>query len=241
MFELAYGLALQARGRQVCYDKSFYTGNTFRKYSLGAFNTPLLFSSPESPKIWEKSLRYDESLLDVKFGTVIGYFQSEKYFDSISHIVRREFVFRESLNREYAMGMYQEICSTPNSIALHVRRQDYVALQQFHGLVPLGYYNEGIARIRATYPDSQVFVFSDDINWCIENVEGSIVLGTTEYEDMQLMAACQHAVIANSSFSWWGAWLGDNKPDRVVVAPQRWFTDPNMDSTDIVPDRWVRL
>lgn len=238
IFQLAYGLAMQARGRQVKYDRSRLIEGTHREYSLGAFNTPILFSGSEYPQTQELSLRYDESMLSIEIGTAIGYFQSEKYFDLISHIVRKELTFREPLNREYTVGIYQEIRSVPNSVALHVRRQDYVGLQQFHGLMPLEYYQEGLAYIRASYPDSRVFIFSDDTDWCRANLDGTVVRGTTKYEDMQLMSACQHSIMANSSFSWWATWLGDNKPNRIVVGPKKWFADPRMDSTDILTERW---
>jgi hypothetical protein len=110
----------------------------------------------------------------------------------------------------------------------------------------MAYYKEALALIQSYYVDSKVFVFSDDREWCLQNFMGyDVVQGTSKYEDLWLMAQCQHAVIANSSFSWWGAWLGDwgdSKSRRIVVAPKQWFNPAaNVDASDIVPERWLRI
>jgi hypothetical protein len=129
----------------------------------------------------------------------------------------------------------------PYHAAVHVRRQDYVGLQHIHGIPDIGYYREAIKYIKYHVgSDLKIIVFSDDQQWCRENfpMHYSFSSGLSKYDDMKLMAACNYHVIANSSFSWWGAWLGGQ---RMVVAPKQWFSDSNIDSSDIIPDRWIRL
>ncbi len=162
---------------------------------------------------------------------MVGYWQTEKYFVDISEKIRAAFTFQGN------PATHTDL----DAIAIHVRRQDYVGLQHFHGMPTLDYYREGIAEIRrAARRMLPVRVFSDDHRWCQENLppDFTIMNGGNKYEDLKLMAACDYHVIANSSFSWWGAWLSR---DRMTVAPKQWFSDPNTDYSDIVPERWVKL
>src|SRR6202030_3632130 len=148
----------------------------------------------------------------------------------------------EPLN-ERAGEIEKEIFSS-QSVFMHIRRQDYVGLQHFHGLLPVEYYREALKLIRSVRGlDTKVFVFSDDQVWCRQNLpqDFRFVTGTNMWEDMRLMASCKHAILANSSFSWWGAWLGDNQQGRTVVAPRRWFTSPDVDDRDLVPSRWLKI
>jgi len=159
---------------------------------------------------------------------MVGYWQSEKYFVNISEKVRTALIF-------------QNLCPDLNAIAIHVRRQDYVGLEHFHGLPGLDYYREGVAYIREkTKLNLPVRVFSDDHQWCVENFppDFTVMNGGNKYEDLKMMATCDYHVIANSSYSWWGAWLSR---DRITVAPKQWFADSNADATDIVPERWTRI
>ena len=106
------------------------------------------------------------------------------------------------------------------------------------------YYSKGIEKIRQQHPNAKFFIFSDDKQWCRENFpEHTVVESTNHIDDLWLMSLCRHAITANSAFSWWGAWLGDEKPNRIVIAPQRWFNDPDAQarSGDIVPERWAKL
>lgn len=226
IFQLAYGISLKHVGYHVRYDKSALREGTAREYSLGYFGVEA-GEFPPTPEVYERTLRYNpEYLAPPENSTMIGYWQSEKYFLSASGKVRAALKFK-----------------TPRSIqprvALHVRRQDYVGLQHFHGMPSLNYYREAVAHIRREVGMVPVLVFSDDHSWCRENLPNfPIYEGEDKYDDLQEMASCEYAVIANSSFSWWGAWLG---PQKLVVAPKKWFADPSVDSTDIIPDRWVKI
>jgi hypothetical protein len=227
-FQYVYGLALKERGYQVEYDKSSLIEGTHREYSLDYFGIEAK-GMECSPRYYEGSLAYNPiHLAPPDPSTVMGYFQSEKYFVHISEKVRAAFKF-------------QNFDENFNTIAIHVRRQDYVNLQHFHGMPGLNYYREGVAYIRRKVGlNLPVRVFSDDRSWCQENFPSdfTIMNGGNKYEDLKLMAACDYHVIANSSYSWWGAWLSR---DRITVAPKQWFSDTIVDSSDIVPERWIKL
>jgi hypothetical protein len=239
MFQLAFAKALEAYGRVTQLDRSSLVEGTHREYSLWYFGD-YFFGRPEGSFISETSLRFNEDMLQPPDpSTLCGYWQSEKYFESVKNAVRQEFT-PESPMRSQVEGLIDEIRHT-NSVFVHVRRKDYVNLQHFHGMPTLAYYEEGLRRIEYVYPNTNVFIFSDDPEWCSQNFNHRVVEGTTKYEDLRLMSACRHGVLANSSFSWWAAWLGDTQEDRMVVAPARWFADPTVDDTDIVPNRWIKI
>lgn len=230
MFQLAFGRALESRGYEVGYNADALVEGTHREYSLGRF-ADLSFGSLEGPTISEKDATFDiESLSPPNPSTMLGYWQSEKYFQNIKEDIRR--LFSSEPPRPLQ----------PNTIAVHVRRQDYVNLQHFHGLVPLDYYLRGVQRIREkTQRDCTALVVSDDIDWCRENFPSDFIFWSGDkYEDLRMMRSCDHAVIANSTFSWWGAWLQEN-PNKIVIAPEKWFADPSVNTKDLVPEGWVRL
>lgn len=249
MFQMAYGLALQSRGYAIQFDKSRERPGTHREYALGIFGE-LPFGSPSDSIFYEGDFRFEESKLSPSDpSTAIGYWQSEKYFKSIENEVRHKlnsalWPQKSSVVSEGFASAYHEIYRSI-SIAVHIRRQDYVDLQSFHGMPSIDYYLAAVKQIQCQTLPSKVFVFSDDRQWCRENLpsEWRIVDGTNKYDDLRLMSSCKHSVLANSSFGWWGTWLGDNQQGRIVVAPKQWFADPAMQeqSTDICPERWIRL
>ena len=143
------------------------------------------------------------------------------------------------------------------STFLVIRRGDYVAKQHFHGVLPISYYEQALNLLRSRADvEPEVFVFSDEPDWCKQNLKlscnfevmGSYIQTTAtkkgrEDVDLYLMSMCNHAILANSSFAWWGAWFGDlqRRSTRTVIAPQQWFTEPSMDTTTVTPDRWFRI
>ena len=247
MFQNAYGMALEKRGYQVTYDRTAL-GTGHREYSLakfGAFGaTP---SGDTGPILSENGLQFNiDNLRPPDPAVMVGYWQTEKYFEDIKDAVRKRFGTHDSFEGP-ALDYWNKIrWSFDSSVALHVRRGDYVGADEaYHGLMSLNYYTEALAVIVAEYPNAKVFVFSDDREWCLEHFKEprcTVVQGTDKYEDLWLMAFCKHAIIANSSFSWWGAWLGDWRDSRIVVAPKQWFTEQRHDvqDNDIVPERWVK-
>lgn len=182
---------------------------------------------------------------------LIGYWQSEQYFKPIEKLIRQEFLFKyplDQVNKKIA-----DKISSVNSVSLHVRRGDYVNTPQFsnsnNGLCSLEYYQNGIALISQKVVNPVFFVFSDDIEWVkanivmpehLEIISGNA--GKQSFIDMQLMSLCRHNIIANSSFSWWGAWLNCNS-DKIVVAPKQWFADETKNelSKDTIPEEWIRI
>lgn len=174
-----------------------------------------------------------------------GYWQSEKYFAAIAGQIRNAFRFPTFSNAQNA-EMATQIAQT-KSIALHVRRGDYVSLDA-HVLCDQAYYEAALARILENLnAEPTVFVFSDDPQWAKDNLPlpaKKIVVDfngpETDFEDMRLMSLCQHNITANSSFSWWAAWLNDN-PAKQVVSPASWFGDPKLSNPDILPDNWMKI
>lgn len=177
-----------------------------------------------------------------------GYWQSSRYFKDVEQAMRDRFAFRSFLsdrNREIA----QEI-GTVNSVSLHVRRGDYADnFMNFFkiGLCPLSYYETAIQYVAGRVENPIFFIFSDDIDWVRENlkIKGDVCFidhnrGIESYNDLHLMCLCKHHIIANSSFSWWGAWLNPNK-EKIVIAPQRWFASYFINTKDVIPDGWIRL
>lgn len=166
---------------------------------------------------------------------LIGYWQSYYYFADISKQLMIEFMPRNALS-PMSLSIADSIDST-TSVALHVRRGDYVTLAsatKFHGVLPSSYYEKALAQLYMCINAPKVFVFSDDPEWCRANLKlgnGATFVthnvGANSWEDLVLMSRCRHHVIANSSFSWWGAWLADQHwadPLRVVIAPANWFS-----------------
>ncbi|MFI5240699.1 MAG: alpha-1,2-fucosyltransferase [Candidatus Saccharimonadia bacterium] len=179
---------------------------------------------------------------------LVGYWQSEKYFSDYHDTITSDFRVKSPLS-----GQNLEMASAiggVTSVSLHVRRGDYVTnanANQFHGTSPLDYYYAAIAALTKKVSSPSFFVFSDDPDWCKDNLKLDYPTTYVEhnapdkgYEDMRLMSSCQHHIIANSSFSWWGAWLNP-KSDKLVYAPKQWFKDPAVDTTDLIPSGWIKV
>ena len=245
LFQRAYGMALEHRGYEVAFDKSQLVEGTHREYSLGNFVTPMLFSDTIGPELSDGPTIHfrQERLCPPDPCTITGYFQTEKYFSDIERIVRQNFVLNEGISVE-AQDAAARIAER-ESVFLHVRRQDYVGLQHYHGMPSIDYYRRALREVHLRHGiDVKPYVFTDDFDWCTSNFPPGIeiVRGLTKYEDLWLMSRCDHAVIANSSFSWWGAWFGDCRRPRTVVAPKQWFTpEANVDASDVCPERWTRI
>ena len=178
---------------------------------------------------------------------LMGYWQSEKYFSGVSTQIREDFSFRLPMDSQNAK--LAEQISQVNAVSLHVRRGDYASNPKnvaTHGLCSLDYYSAAIRHISKQVQQPHFFVFSDDIAWAKSNLKIDFPLqyvdhnkGAESYNDMRLMSLCQHHIIANSSFSWWGGWLNPSA-DKIVAAPKRWFSKET-NTQDLIPKSWVRL
>jgi hypothetical protein len=175
-----------------------------------------------------------------------GYWQSEKYFKNIEGIIRSELSLKDSLTQK-TLEVSKDITTKKNTVSLHIRRGDYVTDIKTHntlGLCSLDYYRKCVSFIGNELGDLNIFVFSDDPAWVKENIVFDYPLYFVDhndikyaYEDMYLMSLCEHNIIANSSFSWWGAWLNNNK-NKKVFAPKKWTVNTNSADLDIIPENW---
>ena len=199
-----------------------------------------------SPKIYrENGLGYNPAFETLPDDTYLhGYFQSERYFRLIADDIRAAFVPRHAMSAQNA-AMADRIAAGP-SVSLHVRRGDYLEIGA-HGVCDQTYYDAALAAVTEGQPAPTVFVFSDDPQWAKDNLPvpyEKVVVDfngpDADYEDMRLMSLCQHNITANSSFSWWGAWLNRN-PDKRVAAPKNWFSDPKLANPDILPAGWISV
>jgi hypothetical protein len=201
----------------------------------------------------ENGLRFGDNVFEIKPPAYFeGFWQSEKYFTGIEDLIRKAFTFKSSLNRQS-----QEIADTlmqkPNTVSIHVRRGDYVsskATNELHGLCSVNYYQNAIALIKEDVKAPYFYFFSDDPEWVAQyllpGVENAILVqhnqGVDSWQDMALMSKCRHHITANSSFSWWGAWLNPNK-EKIVIAPANWFSPQagHLDPQDLIPNNWIRI
>lgn len=197
----------------------------------------------------ERIFQFDPSVLELSGNLYLdGYWQSERYFREHAALLRREFRPKGALTQksEEVAGLIRSC----NSVSLHIRRGDYVSnpsTNRTHGTCDLAYYREAATLIAGRAPSPVFFVFSDDHEWVRASLELPYPTtyvahndATRNYEDLHLMSLCRHNIVANSSFSWWGAWLNENE-EKTVVAPRRWFRDDRLDDRDVVPAAWTRL
>lgn len=210
---------------------------------------------PYVRRIHEHTTRFDPTVLETSDNVFLdGYWQSELYFRNVKSEIRRDLTIQEpptGRNKQIAGEL-----SESNSVGLHVRRGDYVAhpvASRILGFCGLDYYRRAVDRIAETVESPRYYVFSDDPEWCRHHLQLGAPTKILDHnppdephEDLRLMSLCRHHVIANSTFSWWGAWLAEgdgraNVEDRIVIAPKRWYRSTEHSSDDLVPDRWLRL
>lgn len=177
-----------------------------------------------------------------------GYWQSEKYFSDAIATLLADFSFRQPMSEVNAV--WAEKIDRRAAVSVHVRRGDYVSnskARAFHGYCSVDYYRAAVGLIAERVSGPEFFVFSDDIAWARENLDIGFPChyvdhnrGAESYNDMRLMSLCQHHIIANSSFSWWSAWLAAS-PSGIVIAPKQWFRRAFHDTSDLIPDGWIRV
>jgi len=193
----------------------------------------------------EASSDFDPEILTREPALFEGYFQTEKYFADIADTVREAFVFR-NLKKDAQLCAYEQQIKNCQAVSLHIRRGDYLDPKYsalYKDICTPAYYEKAEAYIQNRYPDAVFFVFSNDLAWAKQHYQGQqyvVVEGADEnsgYRDLYLMSLCKHHIMANSSFSWWGAWLNPN-PQKCVVAPDRWLN--GRECRDIYSD-WMTV
>ena len=200
---------------------------------------------------------FDPHFIDLPNQTyLVGYWQSYRYFAEISKTLFSELTPTQPLSEQSTLVASRLSESNVTSVGLHVRRGDYVSsasASKYHGLLPLSYYEAALKLVHKYLNNPSIYVFSDDVPWCRENLpikdsEAIFVshnVGSDAWQDLILMSHCRHNVIANSSFSWWGAWMADQRwlgSNRLVIAPSRWFVAHDKHNlTDRFPINWEVL
>ncbi|MDD5569678.1 MAG: alpha-1,2-fucosyltransferase [Bacteroidales bacterium] len=192
---------------------------------------------------------FDERILTAPDNVyMLGYWQSEKYFKDIEDIIRKEFTFKNP-PQEKNEELSREIKGN-NSVSIHIRRGDYInkpVVSMDFNICDTDYYLRSVDYISKQITNPVFYVFSDDISWVKENFKIPYPMkfvdsNTPEnsFEDMRLMSLCKHNILANSSFSWWSAWLNENR-NKIIVTPREWVRIKDYKTSDIVPDNWFRL
>jgi hypothetical protein len=251
MFQYALGRSLELRGRKVTYDaKGLSTDKAERphnrnrpQYGLDGFSGTEVTFGGTVGQVYHGNVAYDNYAFTATGDlTLDGYWQSEKFF----------YIIKDTITREYEVNGdlfdYLRFDFTQDTTLLQVRRGDYVQFANFHNPLSASYYREGLDAVYSR----QVAVFTDDADWVQNNADEIFqgrqwVFGNTgnRHWDITIMAMCDNAVIANSTFGWWGAWLGDQRKknkDRRVIAPAQWFgPEAKLDTKDLVPERWIKL
>ncbi|OAI07544.1 alpha-1,2-fucosyltransferase [Methylomonas methanica] len=275
MFQYAAGKSLSYLHNTILsFDTSYFNNQKLRQYSLSTFNIQQHFIAPTRIKVIrppffevkkffhdqsshkktsifllykENSFTYDTNFNKQPSNTYLdGYWQSEKYFTNIEHIIRQDLTFN-NIPDSKNLQLINKIESS-NSISIHIRRGDYVSSKQaneYHGTCGISYYNEAIKKMSTTIIEPHFFAFSDEPAWAHENIKTDYPLtiidhNESEHEDLRLMSLCKHNIIANSTFSWWAAWLNNNK-SKIVIAPAKWFRATELSTQDLIPNSWIQL
>lgn len=277
MFQYAYGAYLAHRHRTtMCVDTRAYEPGPSHGYLLDKFRIEAAEADQETLSLLPRKYRdktnntrwlgavrptryrrykeggfgFDsEHLMAPDDSYLVGYWQSEKFFPGMRQSLLQQFQLAQPLSRR--SKKIAEQIDRPGSVAIHVRRGDYITNQsaaQLYQAIEIEHYHEAIEQwSESNYGRIQVFVFSNDIQWCQQNLQVSAPVhfvdhttADTAYEDLALMSRAACNVIANSTFSWWAAWL-NSRPDKVVVRPPGWFKPNTMDDSHVLPADWMSL
>lgn len=212
------------------------------KIKKAIFKVEEYFRPDGNKKIIEDTtFGFDDSIFKIRDNSYVsGIWPSPRYFKSIEDIVFKDIMLKNHLskNAEFFLGKIQEY----NSVSIHIRRGDYLKYPNKFGLCSLEYYEKAVEKIKQSVISPVFFVFSDDINYAKENLKiGHNVfyvsgLDVEDYEELVLMSKCKHNIMANSTFSWWGAWLNKNR-NKIVIAPKMLRKD-DKNTSDFIPQEW---
>lgn len=249
-------------------DRANDVGDIYRPFALGLFNTVQNVATVDEVRklkypygVLSKGLRWFrfKVLRDMHMGwepSVLlctgdmyldGFWQSPKYFEDIRDVIISDLSFKGQFSIPFEK--YEKMIHKSNAVSVHIRRGDYASnskVQKAYGVCSLEYYQQAIAYINNNINNPIFYVFSDDISWVKENLNfGERVEYVTgkellDSEEMILMSICKHNIIANSTFSWWGAWLNQNE-NKIVIAPTPWFNTNEKYFKDLIPLSWVRI
>ncbi len=272
MFQYACGRALSLRNGEDLklnifgLEKANLAGDVYRPYSLSHFDIKADIATQEDVRkvanpfgIFSKIIRYVKAKfiyyfyvhfvpgIMTKRGNIYldGFFQSEKYFIDHEKELREDFKPKEVSDKAKEWIRRTE---NKNSVSIHIRRKDYVNHKTLGGIATKEYYENAIQKLKKLVVEPHFFVFSDDVGWVRGNLDlpsSSEFVSSEEmkdYEELIIMSSCKHNIIANSSFSWWAAWLNANS-EKLVFAPAKWAhgAEGEKQTKDILPPSWIRI
>ena len=266
MFQYALYLALKERGKNIRIDSSRYFFREIHngyelKRCFGINDCPDNYSKLHllyfrlltrfKPKFlfFEDILQYDTQVFDLPKKYILGYWQTEKYFINIEDRVRDVFTFKNIDSKNQAIA---EEMKSNTSVSIHIRRGDYLGNSAYENICTENYYTTAIDKMIEKIgqkEDVKFYIFSDDKEFAAKfaeklNFSSKLIdfnSGSDSYKDMYLMSCCKHNIVANSSFSWWGAWLNTNQ-QKIVVAPKKWYNIAEEERyKDIVPEKWIKI
>ncbi|MDB5273280.1 MAG: hypothetical protein JWO58_1647 [Chitinophagaceae bacterium] len=241
-------------------------GFVFREYDLDVFSVhPIIAKTGQEVKyrqpgffdrlssgfkkrtVYKESFfQFDQRVLSVKPDVYLdGYWQSSRYFETVEKELRADFTFVHSIEKK-SQELHRDILFT-DSICVNVRRADFLT-SGFHGVCGMNYFEPALEYLASSLANPKAFIFSDDPVWCEENFKLKIPTQVVDHthkgfkfsNQLQLMAACKHFVIPNSTFAWWAVWLS-NKENSKVIAPKKWFNDEHINTNDLIPAHWMRF
>lgn len=264
MFQYAFKLMLMSNGFKTYDDLSFYYFNpSYMPFVLNKVFTNIDICDFEKSKtlmrigrkIVERTKFYKKDKNYTRFeeeftnqsGWYEGYWQSYKYYKQIRKQILDTFAFKKIKNIE-VQELENKIVSA-DSVSVHVRAGDYLKIENaknFGGICTQNYYMDAIDYMKKMFVNPIFIVFSDDIEWAKKNIpidnviyfENEKIVGYEDWMDMYLMSICKGNIIANSSFSWWGAWLNEN-PNKKIICPQKWTNI--YDNIEVCPKEWIRM
>ena len=222
-----------------------------RKFKIGKWLRKRLKSNQLLTLVHDPETGYHPEIFQNLSGNLLllGYWQSYRYFENIRQDLLEEFKLKQAPQDKENLSL-NEIIRDYESIAIHIRRGDYVSEEYFlknFGICSLSYYQKAIALLAEKIQTPHFFIFTDDPTWVKENLKichpHTFItnnLGKSDYEDFRLMSSCKHFIVANSSFSWWAAWIG-NYLDKIVIAPTPWFVKDSLSQEDRIPNEWIKL
>ena len=202
------------------------------------------------PYLIEPAFSYDENVVKYRKRDVYfqGYWQSEKYFNSIRSVLLHDFKLKKQVSvvtNEWLLKI-----KSSQSVSVHIRRGDYISNSEtnsFHGICPISYYEKALDYFTKKDCNTVFFIFSDDIAWAKETFNAyqncfAVSDVPYDYEELFLLSKCKNNIIANSTFSWWGAWLNENS-EKIVIAPEKWFENDTMQAQAqwLIPESWIKI
>jgi hypothetical protein len=194
----------------------------------------------------ERHFHFDENILQLGKSIYLeGYWQSYRYFQNIESEIRNDFKIEDNLSHE--VELLKRRIESVNSVCVNVRRGDFL-VNSFHGVCGMEYYEKGVNYLSEKLSELNLFVFSDDLDWCKENMKFNCNIHFVDHNlagekfrfYLMLMSSCKYFIIPNSTFGWWAAWLS-NYHSKIVIAPKMWLADSTINTSDLIPTDWIRL